>query len=109
MGQVEDSMRHFYQALSLLDSSLPRTLFGGSIALIYHTIKQLKKCNCPSYNIPQLNKDEPFLDRARCLAHISHAYHLRKKNTMSLMTILKRLNEADHAQEYHVYEVCKQV
>ncbi len=105
MGQVEESMSYFYQALRFLDTTLPKTLLGGSIALVYHTIKQFRKCNCPTNSIPQLSKDEPFLDRARCLAHISHAYHLQHNNTMSLMTILKRLNEADRAQEYHVYEV----
>lgn len=102
MGQVEDSMTHFYNALQLLESSLPRTIVGGSFALLYHSIKQLIYLKFPP-NAAQ--RKEPFLDRARCLAHIGHAYRLQNKNVMSFMTVLKRLNAAEKAQDHHLHEV----
>lgn len=105
MGQVEESMKHFYDALKLLELRLPRTLLGGSFALLYHTIKQFIHVKFPSNTSLHLRRNERFLDRARCLAHISHAYKLQNNNIMCFMTVLKRLNEAEQAQEYHVHEV----
>lgn len=105
MGQVEESMTHFYEALALMQSNLPKTLIGGSIALLYQSVKQFVHFKFPSTIIPNLHTNEPFLDKARCLAHISHAYKLQHRNVMSLMTVLKRLNDAEQALEYHVHEV----
>lgn len=105
MGQVEEAMQHFHEALVLLRSRLPRSLVGGSIALCYYCMKQYWRLKFPSANVTQLDKNKPFLERARCLAHISHAYRMQKKNIMGFMTSLKRLNAAEKAQEYHIHEV----
>lgn len=105
MGQVEESMTHFYRALRLLQYKLPRSLVGGSFALVQQSIKQFFHYKLPSNGSISLNREEPFLERARCLAHISHSYRLQKRNIMGLMTSLKRLNDAEKAQEYHVHEV----
>lgn len=105
MGQVEEAMEHFHTALGLLQSRIPRTLLGGGVSLIYHTIKQFLRSKFPYSSSAQLQGNELFLDKARCLAHISYSYQLQKRNVMSLMAILKRLNDAERAQEYHVHEV----
>lgn len=97
-------MVHFHEALSLLESKLPRSIVGGSIALCYHSMKQYLRLKFPSITT-QLDKNEPFLERARCLAHISHAYRIQNRCIMGFMTALKRLNNAEQAQEYHVHEV----
>jgi len=47
---------------------------------------------------------ETFLDQARCMAHVTHAYHLQHENLRTLMTALKQLNAAEEAQE-DVHEV----
>lgn len=99
-------MIHFYQALSLLQSRLPRSIVGGSFALGFHCMKQYMRTKFPSLaTTPSLDRNEPFLERARCLAHISHAYRLQNRGIMGFMTAVKRLNDAEHAQEYHVHEV----
>lgn len=105
MGQVEESMTHFYEALNLLQSRLPRSIVAGSFALCYHSLKQYLRMKFPSLAIAPLDRNEPFLERARCLAHISHAYRIQNRSVMGFMTALKRLNEAEQAQEYHVHEV----
>ena len=96
-------MQYFYNALQLLELKLPRTSFLGSLNLVYHTIKQIIRYKFPSRNPPRIN--QPVVDRARCLAHIGHAYRLQKNSIMGFMTVLKRLNEAEKAQEYLVHEV----
>lgn len=47
---------------------------------------------------------ETFLDQARCMAHVTHAYHLRHENLKTLMTALKQLNTVEEAQE-DIHEV----
>jgi hypothetical protein len=100
---------HFYEALNLLESRLPRSIVGGGLALCYQSAKQYFRVKFPSLGITALNRDEPFLERARCLAHISHAYLIQNKRVMGFMTTLKRLNEAEQAQEYHVHEVSSMI
>ena len=107
MGQVDESMKHFYRALRLLQYKLPRSTIGGSFALVHQTIKQFLHYKLSFNPNGNSNKEEPFLERARCLAHISHSYRLRNRNIMGLMTSLKRLNDAELAQEYYVHEVSR--
>lgn len=48
---------------------------------------------------------ETYLDQARCMAHVTHAYHLQHQNLKTMMTALKQLNTAEEAQE-DIHEVC---
>eukprot|EP00118_Oscarella_pearsei_P022709 m.265442 g.265442 ORF g.265442 m.265442 type:complete len:426 (+) comp40488_c0_seq13:4498-5775(+) len=43
-------------------------------------------------------KSKRLLERARCLAHVSHAHHVHKNNLATVMTALQQLNEAECAQ-----------
>ena len=47
---------------------------------------------------------ETFLDQARCMTHVTHAYHLQHENLWTLMAALKQLNVVEEAQE-DVHEV----
>ena len=47
---------------------------------------------------------ETFLDQARCMAHVTHAYHLQHENLRTMMAALKQLNAAEEAQE-DIHEV----
>ena len=44
-------------------------------------------------------RSELCLDQARCLSHITHAYHLQHKNWQTLMAALHQLNMAEEAEE----------
>ena len=99
-------MRHFHRALDLLKSSLTRSSLRGGVALVYHSMKQYRRYRFPpNSSTTQPQKDEPFLERARCLAHISHIYRIQNKSIMGFMTAFKRLNEAEDVQDYFVHEV----
>ena len=47
---------------------------------------------------------EKFLNQSRCMAHITHAYHLQHENMKTLMAALQQLNAAEEAQE-DIHEV----
>lgn len=47
---------------------------------------------------------ETYLDQARCMTHVTHAYHLQHENLRTLMAALKQLNAVEEAQE-DVHEV----
>ena len=47
---------------------------------------------------------DTYLDQARCLAHVTHVYHLQHKKLQTMTAALKQLNKAEEAQE-DIHEV----
>ena len=103
-------MPHFHTALGLLHTKLPTTSASASILLVYHAFKQLLHIKFPRRFIASKSglDSQTFLDQARCMAHVTHAYHLQHKNVMTLVAALKQLNAVEEAQE-DVHEVSSNV
>ena len=62
-------------------------------------------CYPPAYpSVFRDHESETYLDQARCMTHVTHAYHLQHENLRTLMAALKQLNAVEEAQE-DVHEV----
>ena len=105
-GEVDESLPHFHNALRLLHTRLPTHNVTSAAFLGYHAFKQLLHIKFPRRFLARKTgiDSQTFLDQARCMAHVTHAYHLQHKNMKTLMAALKQLNATEEAQE-DIHEV----
>ncbi len=105
-GDIGESLPHFHSALGLLHTRLPTHTITSAVFLGYHAFKQLLHIKFPRRFLARKTgvDSQTFLDQARCMAHVTHAYHLQHKNIKTLMAALKQLNAAEEAQE-DIHEV----
>ena len=105
-GEVDESLPHFHHALKLLHTRLPTNNISSAAFLGYYAFKQLLHIKYPRRFLARKTgvDSQTFLDQARCMAHVTHAYHLQHKNMKTLMAALKQLNAAEEAQE-DIHEV----
>ena len=103
---MDESLPHFHDALKLLHTTLPTHTVTSAAFLGYHAFKQLLHIKFPRRFLARKTgiDSQTFLDQARCMAHVTHAYHLQHKNMKTLMAALKQLNAAEEAQE-DIHEV----
>lgn len=90
------------------------TFYGTLIMYIASCIHKCSYVNEPIHTLTihlhTLNSvfsgrdSETYLDQARCMTHVTHAYHLQHENLRTLMAALKQLNAVEEAQE-DVHEV----
>ena len=131
-GDVEECLPHFRRSLQLLGSNMPEGRIGGALQLVKMAARQLlhkhlprmylgrrrwvtgqlfAPCSMlpllprsPASTIYRSLQSQNALDQARCLAHITQAYHLQHRNWQTLMSALQQLNVAEEAEE-DVHEV----
>ena len=105
-GEIDESLPHFHNALRLLHTQLPTHTITSAAFLGYHAFKQLLHIKFPRRFLARKTgiDSQTFLDQARCMAHVTHAYHLQHKNMKTLMAALKQLNAVEEAQE-DIHEV----
>ncbi len=102
MGQFDESLPYFHNALRTMSSPVPTTRAKGCYGLLFNMAKQYAHSKHP----PRCSvTDNTFLDVARCLGHTTHIYQKQGKKMMALMTILARLNAAEKARENYSHEV----
>lgn len=107
MGQVRESLIWFHNALQMMSCSLPTGRMKGGLVLAGQLIKQYMHVKFPSHFIDYLEDNEGFLDKARCMTHMVHAYNIVNRKMFSLMPAIKLLNTAQEARGYCVHEVRK--
>lgn len=107
MGQVRESLGWFHNALNKMSCSLPTGRLHGGITLLGQSIRQYLHVKFPSHFIGHVLDSDGFLDKARCMTHMVHAYHIMNRKRFSLIPALKLLNIAEEARCFCVHEVSR--
>ena len=105
MGQVQESLDWFHNALDLMSCRLPTGIPGRGLRLASLCFKQYLHMKFPNHYIDQVEGSNGFQDKARCLTHLVHAYNLVDRKEFSLIPALTLLNSAEEARDFCVHEV----
>ena len=105
MREFQESVDWFLMALEKLSYKLPPGKLKGGLTLMKQCVKQYLHVKFPGRFRYRDLKNEGFYDKARCLSHLVHAYHMLNKRLLSLVPAFKLLDLAEKATCYNSYEV----
>ncbi|XP_078675268.1 adenylate cyclase type 10-like isoform X2 [Branchiostoma floridae x Branchiostoma belcheri] len=101
MDRFEDSMPHFHRALKILGNPQPTSEAGVSLRLLRSGFRQLLHVMWPAQFVGKATsaRANVLVEQARCLSHVSHAYHMVHQDRRALVAALQQLNAAEQADD----------
>eukprot|EP00058_Branchiostoma_floridae_P024654 XP_002610144.1 hypothetical protein BRAFLDRAFT_121566 [Branchiostoma floridae] len=101
MDRFEDSMPHFHRALKILGNPQPTTEAGVRLRLLRAGFRQVLHVMWPDQFVGKAGSSRAnvLVEQARCLSHVSHAYHMVHQDRRALVAALQQLNAAEQADD----------
>ncbi|XP_063957938.1 adenylate cyclase type 10-like [Lytechinus pictus] len=99
MGRVEESIPHFYRALTVLQNEQPRSRTGVWASVIRAGFKQFMHLSFPTRLHGRISSSNwnRFNEQARCLSHLWYFHHNNRDFMQALLAVLQQMNRSEAA------------